>query len=154
MTDDVANLRAFLEDWGREPWTPEAWEQSEVIDMSFFDPDVVYEDTTLPDHLGEAYRGHEGIQRAAKRWIEPQEWLHVELEQIIEAGDRLVSVHRLRSKARHSGIEFDTRDPDLPSLAYLWTFRNGKVIHFKSFLGTEKAIQEAELRSSGSPPDN
>ncbi len=141
--DDVANLRAFLEDWGREPWTPEAWEQADVIDMSLLDPDVVYEDTTLPDHIGEEYRGHEGIRRAAKRWIEPQEWLRVELDEIIEVGDQVVSVHRLRSKALHSGIEFDSRDADLPSLAYIWTFRDGKVIHFKSFLGADKAIEAA-----------
>jgi ketosteroid isomerase-like protein len=145
--ENVENLRAFLEGWSREAWTPEAWERDEVIDMSFLDPEVVYEDTTLPDHIGEAYRGHEGIQRAAKRWIEPQEWMLVELEQIIEAGDQLVSVHRLRSKARHSGIEFDTADEGSPSLAYVWTFRDGKVIHFKSFLGKEKALEAAGLAS-------
>jgi ketosteroid isomerase-like protein len=143
--ENVENLRAFLEDWSREVWTPEAWERGEVIDMSFLDSSVVYEDTILPDHIGEAYHGHEGIERAAKRWIEPQQWMLVELEQIIEAGDQLVSVHRLRSKARHSGIEFDTHDVGLPPLAYLWTFRDGKVIHFKSFLGVEKALGAAGL---------
>ena len=141
--ENVECLRAFLEDWGREPWTPEAWEAGDAIDMSFLAPEVVYEDTVLPDHIGEAYRGHEGIERAAKRWIEPNEWMRVELIEIVEVGDRLVSVHHLRSKARHSGIEFDTRDADLPNLAYVWTFRDGKVIHFKSFLGREKALEEA-----------
>jgi ketosteroid isomerase-like protein len=144
--ENVASLRAFLEDWSREPWTPEAWKRGEVIEMSFFDPEVVYEDTVLPDHVGEAYRGHDGVERAAKRWVEPQEWLLVELERIIEVGDHLVSVHRLRSKARHSGIEFDTRDAGFSPLAYLWTFRDGKVIHFKSFLGVEPALEAAGLR--------
>jgi ketosteroid isomerase-like protein len=146
--ENVENLRAFLEDWSREAWTPEAWERGGVggvIDMSFLDPDVVYEDTTLPDHIGEKYRGHEGVERAARRWIEPQEWMLVELQQIIEVGDRLVSVHHVRSKARHSGIEFDTRDGDVPGLAYLWTIRNGKVIHFKSFPSLEKALEAAGL---------
>jgi ketosteroid isomerase-like protein len=143
VTDDAANLRTFLEDWGRDPWTPEAWEAADLIDMSFLDPEVVYEDTTLPDHIGEEYRGPEGIRRAARRWVEPNEWIRVELIEILAVGDRLVSVHHLRSKARHSGIEFDTRDPDLPSLAYIWTFRDGKVIHFKSFLGQDKALAEA-----------
>ena len=144
MTEEnPENLRAFLEEWGREPWTLEAWEAGDLIDMSFLDPEVVYEYTVLPDHIGEAYRGHEGIERAAKRWIEPNEWMRVELIEIVEVGHRLVSVHHLRSKARHSGIEFDTRDADLPDLAYVWTFRDGKVIHFKSFLGREKALEEA-----------
>ena len=105
--ENVENLRAFLEAWGREPWTPEAWQRGGVIDMSLLDPHVIYEDENLPDHIGEAYTGHEGIVRAARRWIEPFEWLLIELEQIVDAGDRLVSIHRARSKARHSGIEFE-----------------------------------------------
>jgi hypothetical protein len=84
---NVEKLRAFLEAWGEQPWTPEAWERGDVIDMSFFDPDVVYEDAILPDHGDEAYHGQEGIVRAAKRWIEGSEWLRVELEQISGEGD-------------------------------------------------------------------
>jgi ketosteroid isomerase-like protein len=138
--ENVEILRAFLEPWGREAWTPEAWQQGEVIDMSFLDPDVMYEDANLPDHVGEAYRGHEGIVRAAQRWIEPFEWLLIELEQIVDAGDRLVSIHRGRSKARHTGIEFE--EP----VAYLWTFRDGKVVHFRSFREPAEALESAGLR--------
>jgi ketosteroid isomerase-like protein len=125
--ENVENLRAFLETWGREPWTPEALQRGLPFDMSLLDSHVTYEDATLPDHIGEAYSGHEGIVRAARRWIEPFEWLLIELEQIIDADDCLVSIHRLRSKAQHTGMEFD-----MP-LAYVWAFRGGKVIHFESF---------------------
>jgi ketosteroid isomerase-like protein len=137
--ENVESLRAFLEPWGREPWTLGAWERGGVIDMSLLDPEVVYEDENLPDHIGEAYRGHEGIIRAAKRWVEPNEWLLVELEQIVGHGDRLVSIHRARSKARHSGIEFDA------PLAYAWTFRDGKIIHFQSFREPHDALEAAGL---------
>jgi ketosteroid isomerase-like protein len=136
---NVERLRAFLEPWGREPWTLEAWERGGVIDLSFLDPDVVYEDKNLPDHVDEAYHGHEGINRAAKRWVEPNEWLLVELEQILGEGDRLVSIHRLRSKARHTGIEFE-----MP-LAYVWTFRDGKIVHFQSFREPDAALEAAGL---------
>jgi ketosteroid isomerase-like protein len=138
--ENVENLRAFLETWSREAWTLEAWQRGDVMDMSFLDPEVTYEDSNLPDHVGEAYRGHEGIVRAAERWIEPFEWLLIELEQIVDAGDRLVSIHRARSKARYTGIEFDT------PLAYLWTFRAGKVIHFRSFREPGEALAAAGLR--------
>lgn len=138
--ENVDCLRAFLEPWGREPWTLKAWERGGVIDLSYLDPDVVYEDTTLPDHIGEVYRGHEGIIRAAKRWVEPAEWLLVELEQIVGHGDRLVSIHRLRTKARHTGIEFDT------PLAYAWTLRDRRIVHFQSFLDPEDALDAVGLR--------
>jgi ketosteroid isomerase-like protein len=138
--DNVESLRAFLEAWGREPWTPAAWEGGTPIDMSFFDPEVVYEDTILPDHVGEAYRGHEGVSRAAQRWIEGNEWLLFELERIVGAGDHLVSIQRARSKARYSGIEIDVR------FAYAWTFRDGRAVRFKSFLDPDDALEAVGLR--------
>jgi ketosteroid isomerase-like protein len=138
--ENVEQLRAFLESWSQEPWTLEAWERGEVIDMSFLDPEVVYEDENLPDHIGEAYRGHEGIRRAARRWVEPNDWLLVELEQIIGEGDRLASIHRVRIKASHSGIEFDF------PVAYAWTFREGRIVHFQSFRDPAEALEAAGLR--------
>jgi ketosteroid isomerase-like protein len=49
------------------------------------------------------------------------------------------SIHRARSKARYSGIEFD-----MP-LAYIWTLRDGKVVHFQSYLDPQQAIAVAGL---------
>jgi ketosteroid isomerase-like protein len=135
MSDDnVVNLQAWL-----QSWNPEEWKDGHLADETgLLDPDAVYEDENLPDHIGEEYRGPEGIGRAAKRWVEGQE-LQIDLKEILGNGDRLVSIHRVRSKAEHSGIEFDA------SLAYAWTFRNGKVIHFQSFRDTGDALEAAGL---------
>jgi hypothetical protein len=138
--ENVEHLRAFLGAWSREPWTPEAWQRGGVIDMSLLDPHVIYEDENLPDHVGEAYTGHEGIVRAAQRWVEPFEWLLIELEDIVEADDCLVSTHRTLAKFRHSGIEVGEQ------LAYVWSFRGGKVIHFQSFRKPQDAFQVAGVR--------
>src|ERR1043166_7427260 len=116
--DNAESLRTYL-----ETWSGEAFRRGE-FDASLLDPNVTYEDTTLPDHVGETYRGHEGVVRATERWLEPFEWLEIELERVVGAGDCLVSIHRVRGKARHTGIELEG------PVAYLWTFRDGKVIHF------------------------
>jgi hypothetical protein len=58
---NAENLRAF---W--EAWTPGG-----EMDMSFLDPDVVYEDSNLPDHIGEAYPRHEGMPRPTERGLDP-----------------------------------------------------------------------------------
>ena len=58
---DVENLRVWWEKFNRGE-----------IDLSLLDPDVVYEDANLPDHIREAYRGHDGVLRATKRWREPK----------------------------------------------------------------------------------
>lgn len=108
--------------------------------MSLLDPKVTYEDTILPDHVGEAYRGHAGVARATERWLEPYERLTIELEQIVGAEDRLVSIHRVWGRARHTGIEAEG------PVAYLWTFRDGKVIHFQSYRDPEEALAAAGQR--------
>jgi ketosteroid isomerase-like protein len=131
---NVENLRALLEEMDLE-----AWRRGES-DMSLLDPRVTYEDTTLPDHVGETYRGPEGVARATERWLEPYEELTIELEQIVGAGDRLVSIHRVWGRARYTGIEAEG------PVAYLWTFRDGKVIHFRSYRDPEEALEAAGLR--------
>jgi len=125
--ENVENLRTYFETWS---W--EAWRRGE-FDTSLLDLDVTYEDTTLPDHVGETYRGPQGVIRATERWLEAFEWLQIELERVLSAGERLVSIHRVRAKARHTGIELDG------PVAYVWTFRDSKVIHFRSFRDAEEA---------------
>jgi ketosteroid isomerase-like protein len=132
--ENVENLRALVTEWDLE-----ALSRGEG-DMSLLDPEVAYEDTNLPDHVGEIYRGHEGVARATERWTDAYEEITSELEQIVGTGDRLVSIHRVRARARHSGIEAEG------PLAYLWTFRAGKVIHFQSFREPEEALEAAGLR--------
>lgn len=124
--DNVERLRAYLTRWGMDAQP----------DFSLLDRDVVFEDDILPDHAGETYRGHEGIARSARTWLEPYERFTIELEDIVGSGDRLVSVHRFWATARHTGIETELH------YAYLWTFRDGKVVHFQSF----RDVEEAELR--------
>ena len=133
---NVENLRAFLKELDLEAWSRGAG------NMSLLDPEVIYEDTTLPDHVGETYRGHEGVARATERWLEPYERLTIELEQIVGADDRLVSIHRVRGRARYTGIEAEG------PVAYLWTFRDGKVIHFRSYRDPEEALEAAGLQES------
>lgn len=137
--ENVEKLRAFLGAWGEQRWTPELTASADAIDMDLLDRDVVYEDTVLPDHVGEAYRGHDGVRRATRRWIEDTEWLVIELLDVLGSGDRLVSCHRVRSKARYSEIEFEA------TVYYAWTFAGGKIVRFVSFLDEGRALQAAGL---------
>ena len=136
-SDKAAALGAVNAEKLRAFW--EAWTPGGEMDMSILDPEVVYEDANLPDHIGETYRGHEGVARATERWLEAYEAVTVELERIVGTGDRLVSIHRARGRARYSGIEDEGR------VAYAWTFRNGKVIHFQSYRDPSEALEAAGL---------
>jgi len=128
--ENVDRLRALLQ----------AWNPGDEVDISLLDPSVVYEDTILPDHGGETYRGYEGVVRATERWLEAYEKVTLELERVFDAGDRIVSIHRARSRARHTGIESELR------FAYVWTFRDGRVIHFRSCRDPQEALEAVGLR--------
>ena len=96
-------------------------------------------DNVVPDSTAETYRGHDGLMRAWGRWSEPWDQITTEIEEVIDGGDRIVSVHRARARAKGSGIEVDLR------CAYLWRFREVKVIHFQNFLDREQALEAAGL---------
>ena len=137
---NVESLRALLEPWdGKDlgSWVS-AWGSGE-IDLSLLDPGVVYEDTILPDQVGEAYRGHEGVARAMGRWTEPYGELTTELERIVGTGDLLVSIHRVRSRGDYTGIQIDS------PLAYVWRFQDGRVILFRSYWDPAEALAAAGL---------
>jgi ketosteroid isomerase-like protein len=127
--DNVENLRAYCA----------AWEMGTQPDFGLLDPEVLFEDDILPDHAGEIYRGHEGVVRATRTWLQPYEDFTIELGEIVGSGDLLVSTHRFRATARHTGIKTKLR------YAYVWTFRDGKVIHLRSFRETEHALQAAGM---------
>src|ERR1039458_5997928 len=55
------------------------------------------------------------------------------------SGDGLVATHRFRARARYTGIEFDQ-----PS-AYVYTFRDGKIIRIQGFWDPEDALAAAGL---------
>ena len=77
--------------------------------------------------------------RATERWVEPFEEMTVDLERIVGTGDCLVSIHRWRARARRTGIAF--KEP----LAIVWRFRDGKMIHFRSFRDADEALEAAGL---------
>jgi ketosteroid isomerase-like protein len=116
----------------------DAWNQGD-FDLSMLDPEVIFEETVLPDEAGETYRGHEGVLRAWRRWTEAWEEFTTELEQIVDAGERLVVICTVHLRGKHSGAPVTLR------YAYLYTLRDGKVIHIRSYLNPADALEAAGL---------
>ncbi len=108
--------------------------------IDLVDPDGVYESSVLPDQAGETYRGVDAWTRAAETWLEPCEWMVVDLEQVLDAPeDRVVSLHRVRMKMRQTGLEFEM------ALAYVYTFGDGTVVHTRAFADHAQALKVAGL---------
>ena len=141
-TGNAANLRRFLEEEFADIRAYIETLKRGAADMSLFAPDVEYEDSNLPDHVGEHYRGVEGLIRAGERWLEGADWITVALEQVVGDGERVVSIHRLRYKATHLDREFEQ------PLAYVWTFRDELIVHFASIREPDEALELAGLSKS------
>ena len=144
--ENVEIVRASVATWGGVVLRPEERPFERVMSLeettASVDPEAIYEDAVLPDHAGEAYRGVDAWVRAAEAWLQPCEWMVVDLEQIVDADDRVVSLHHARMRMRHTGLEFE-----MP-VAYLYTFQEGKVTQPGVFLRTTqrplKAVGLAE----------
>lgn len=104
-----------------------------------FAPEFAYEDNFLPDHAGETYRGLDGLRRAWVGFAEPFEEMAYEPDGVAGSGDRVVSIHRVRTKARHTGIVQDFR------VAYVWTFRRGRLVHSRGFADVDEALETMSL---------
>jgi len=141
--ENVEKVRASLATWDGEILRAEARPFDRINSMNFssalYAPDAVYGDAVLPDHVGETYRGLDGFNRAAETWMQPFEWMLVELEQIIDADEHVVSLHRARGKMRHTEIEFES------PLAYVFTFQDGKVVRERAFIDHAEALKAVGL---------
>jgi ketosteroid isomerase-like protein len=127
----------IVRDWVESVFLQE--DVAELGDLSFLDAEVLYEDEILPDHAGETYRGHDGFRRAWIRAIEPWESIDGRLEWVRDAGEDVVSCHWAQMRGKGSGIEAEIR------YAYVWRFREGKVVHCKSYLDPAQALEAAGL---------
>jgi ketosteroid isomerase-like protein len=144
MSDaNVENLRGMLAMYSTQTIHAllEAWRRGEVDPalLALLDPEVIYEDYDLPDHVGEVFHGPAGVLEATASWAEPYEEMTNELERIVGSGDCLVAIHRFRARARRTGIEFDQ-----PS-AYVYTFRDGKIIRIQGYWDPQEALAAAGL---------
>ena len=122
-------------------WKTAADGDPTLVPVQFLDPEVLYEDEFIPDHAGETYRGHEGVQRAWTRAIEAFETepYDNEIQWARDTGDEVVTCHHVRARGKGSGIvvEFD--------YAYLWRLRAGKIIYCKAFRDPAQALEAAGL---------
>jgi ketosteroid isomerase-like protein len=131
------NVEAIRELW--ESWVNHD-DATELGDLTLMDPEVVYEDDSLPDHVGETYVGHDGLRRAWARFAEPWTDFEVDLEWTRGTGNEVVSYHRVRGKGRGSGVEMQA------DYAYVWTFREGRVVRLRSYSDPTEALEAAGLR--------
>jgi ketosteroid isomerase-like protein len=110
--------------------------------LGLYDPEVEWVFTRSP--FGEflkhdVYRGHDGLRRLIRERYDDA-WREVEddLEEVIDAGDRVVSVVSSHGRGRVSGAEVSMTH------AGVWTFKAAKVVRVE-WMTQEEALAAAGL---------
>jgi ketosteroid isomerase-like protein len=95
-----------------------------------------------PDAPGaRTFHGPEGMRRAFEGWFETWEWMHVDVEEVEEAGDRVMATVFQRARGSASGAEVTIRAWNV------YEFRGGKV--WRLLLFTDRKSATEALQASG-----
>ena len=86
---------------------------------------------------GKPLRDFDAVLESHREWLEPWEEAHQELEEVLEVGDNVIAVVRLRARAKLSGIEAAMHTH------FVFTFRDGKVTRVVEHLERDDALQAA-----------
>ncbi len=107
-------------------------------DFDFIGPDFEWHTRAdLPDPG--TYRGPDGAARLMAEWFGAFDDLRVDIEELIDAGDRVVAVMRLHGRVRDSGEEVEMAE------THVITIRNGKATSLREYRAKEEALQAEGL---------
>ena len=136
MTKNAERVAALVEPWSGTVWDADSVATWVSAMAMLLDPAVVYEDATMFD---EAFHGVEGVAEAYRRWLDAFDGTRVDLLDVASKADIVVTAHRFRATARHTGIEFGGE------FAYVWTFRDDRIVHYRSTPDLTGALRAVEL---------
>jgi uncharacterized protein len=117
----------------------EAFERGDIQTvLSLLDPEIEARvDPSLPDW--EPYYGHEAFMSFLQAWLEPWETYRIEIDDLIDVGDRVLVV--VRELGRRKDTEFE-----LEQRGYaVWTLKDGKAVRLDSFYEWSEALEAAGL---------
>ena len=107
-------------------------------DFDLLDPDVRWHTRAdLPDTA--THRGHDGAATLMAEWFGAFDDLRVDLEELIDAGNHVVAVLRLRGRARGGAHEVNMSE------THLLTMRDGKVTEIHEYQTKAEALKVVGL---------
>jgi ketosteroid isomerase-like protein len=91
------------------------------------------------------YHGHEGVRQFWRDGLAVFGEVHLEVEELIDAGDEVVAVTREHGVGRIGGV------PVGGIAVSVWTFAEGKVIHMRVFDDRQQALEAVNVMKKGPP---
>jgi ketosteroid isomerase-like protein len=88
------------------------------------------------------YRGHDGLLRAYREWVEPFSNYRVEALDYIDAGDRVVVPTRQWGTGRASGAAVEIE------VTHVFEFRGSVIVRVDEYASLEEALEAAGQRGA------
>jgi ketosteroid isomerase-like protein len=113
------------------------------FDDEVFDPDFVWDMSTFhgwPE--ARTYAGVAGAREFMSNWISAWDDWGLAVEELHDAGDKVVAIVRQRGRAKSTGLPVDMH------FAMVWTFRDGKQLRMQAYDDPAEA-----MRANGLDPD-
>jgi len=113
--------------------------------LAIYHPDLEWDHTRNESVVGlmggqSVWRGHEGLRQWSREWYEAWENVDAQLEDLIDAGERVVAVLNYRGRGLASGIEVE-----FSRMAGIFTLSEGRVVRAAWFRSREEALEAAGL---------
>jgi ketosteroid isomerase-like protein len=124
----------------------EAWLGNDPAGLAALDPEFELHPDPEAYWVGvdRTYRGAEGIAGYMRLLDEAFEDYHPEIEDLLDAGDMVVTLAIERGRGRGSGVEVQER-----RTAHVWTMLDGKAIRLDLYLDRAKALEAVGLSEQG-----
>jgi ketosteroid isomerase-like protein len=106
---------------------------------TFLAPDIEWRTTPDVPFLG-TYSGLDEFLRGMDEWTGAFEEVTTEVEEMIDAGEKVIVHHRMRGRGRDSGVEVDL------AIYQVVAVRHGKLTHMHDYLTREEALEAAAQR--------
>lgn len=85
-------------------------------------------------------KGQEGVRRLRAEWVEAFDDFHVELDELIDAGDSVIAVTRLCGSLRGSGHQLDVQETQV------WKMRDGRATEVRAYLTKSDALKAVRVQ--------
>ena len=110
--------------------------------LSAYDPNVEvdFSGGPLASLMGDnVYRGHDGLRKIVRDRYMDFENVEDDCQELIDAGQRVISLVITRGRGRSSGIDSEIRQYGV------WTIRNDKIVRIDWFYSRAEALEAAGL---------
>jgi ketosteroid isomerase-like protein len=87
----------------------------------------------------QSYLGIEGTRQFLAEWDDAWDDWEVEVEDYIDAGERVVAIVRQRGRSKATGVPVDMH------FAQVWTIRDGQQIRMQMYASPDEALEAAGL---------